>query len=153
MARNKKRGRSKKEEISPKTIEVAKEAGFVDAQIEKYTSDAALKKAIIRTRPGLAVRFIEKPPKPEVKEETYIDKECKFDVSILAGFGPIKDHMHKESDQIDRMVRRRGISVFDIQSMTIERSFVASNDGRKHSTITVKYRKKDDGTLDGRTGK
>lgn len=135
-----KRGRKKKNEIREVTIKAAKEAGFVDKQIKKYTSDERLRMDIIRAKPGLAVRFIEKP---EVKsrEVIFIDEECEFDVSVLAGFGPISDHMRKESLEIERMIRRKGIGVHNIQSMTIERNFVASKDGRKHSKVLIKYKK------------
>jgi hypothetical protein len=130
------------ERFSEKVVRAALEAGFVEKQIEKFENDETLKAALIRNRPGLAVRFIEKP-EVRSREITYVDKECEFDVSILAGFGPIADHMRRESQEIDRMIRRKGISVFNIQSMTIERNMVASEDGRKHSKVLVKYRKEE----------
>lgn len=128
--------------FSKLVIQAALDAGFVHKQIEKFDDEETLKAAVIRNRPGLAVRFIEKP-EIRSREIVKVDKECDFDVSILAGFGPIIDHMRRESQEIERMIRRKGISVFDIQSMTIERNFVASKDGRKHSKVLVKYRKEE----------
>lgn len=129
--------------FSIKVIIAALDAGFKHVQIQKFKSDETLKAAVIRAKPGLAVRFIEKPPELEAKEKTFVDKECEFDVSILAGQGPLKDHMRKEAIEIDRMVKRKGIPVFSIQSMTIERNMVASGDGRKHSKVLIKYRKEE----------
>jgi len=121
-------------------IQAALDAGFVHNQIQKFKDEESLKAAVIRHKPGLAARFIERA---EVKsrEVVMIDKECEFGVSILAGFGPIADHMRKESLEIERKIRREGISVHNIQSMVIERNMVASEDGRKHSKVTIKYRK------------
>ena len=127
--------------FSEKVVKAALEAGFVQVQIEKFMSEDDLKKAIIRHKPGLAARFIEKPPVAEKKEIEYVEKECVFDVSILAGFGPLLDHLRREGQEVERMVKRKGIPVFDMISMTIERSMVAAKDGRKHSKVTIRYRK------------
>ena len=124
--------------FSTKVIEAALDAGLVHIQIGKFGSDKALKVAAIRHKPGLAARFIEKPPPAERKEVEYVEKELEFDVRILAG--PFSDHVRKEGQEIERMIRRKGISVFDMLSMNIERNMVAEG-GRKKSKVTIKYRK------------
>lgn len=126
------------ERFSEKVIKAALEAGFVQQQIEKFISEEALKNAIIRAKPGLAARFIEKPLPAESKEVEYVEKELEFDVHVLAG--PLSDHVRKEALEIERMARRKGIPVFDMLSVNIERNMIAEG-GRKKSKVTIKYRK------------
>ena len=148
---SKKKGRPKKTKLqkdfencksllfSEKAIKAALEAGFVQQQIVKFKDEESLKLAIIAHKPGLAVRFIERPPLPEKKEVEYTYEKCEFDVSVLPC--PLLDHMRKESQDVKRMVMRKGISVFDILNMLIERSMTTSKDGRKHSKVTINYRR------------
>jgi hypothetical protein len=138
MARRKK---NKKQPVkfSRTLMDAAKEAGFSQRQIDKFTDPEALKAMVIRAKPGLAGRFVEKPPPPApgAIEASRVEASHQFECSVMAGFGPRKDRARKEQEQIDREVLRR--SIRNIESMTIERSMKANDKGRFVSVVSVRY--------------
>lgn len=126
--------------FSVKIIEIAREAGFTFEQINKFTDEEALKVFVIRAKPGLAKRFIERPPqpKPAETEPQFEDAVDAFDVNVLAG-GPMRQRVANEQRDIDIQIQRRGIR--NITSITVERIMKADERNRVHSTVTVKYKK------------
>lgn len=126
--------------FSVKIIKIAREAGFTFEQINKFTDEEALKVFIIRAKPGLAKRFIERPPKPKPTESgpQLEDAVVAFDVGVLAG-GPMRQRVANEQRDIDIQIQRRAIR--NIVSITVERIMKADERNRVHSTVTIKYKK------------
>lgn len=126
--------------FSVKIIKIAREAGFTFEQIDKFTDEEALKTFIIRAKPGLAKRFIEKPPKPKPSQSgpQLEDAVVAFDVGVLAG-GPMRQRVANEQRDIDIQIQYRGIR--NIISISVKRIMKADDHNRVHSIITIEYKK------------
>jgi hypothetical protein len=116
-----------------------KDVGLMDEQIKGYPDLESLRLSISRMNPrvGMKVQPVPEPPKPKPPKEL-IDKTVVFEVCVKAGFSILSQRARREEDDIERYIRRHGIS--KIRTIRIERSFVADRNGNHISKVEILYK-------------
>ena len=134
---SRKKGSKNKSKFSDVLLQAAKDAGFTKEQIAKFTDAELLKQRVIKLKPGMAVRFMEKPV-VEVREPVFmLEASSCFDIKILAGISSPASRAVKEQREITAEISRRGIR--NIILINIMRHMKVDSHNIYHSNVTVQY--------------
>ena len=127
--------------FSIELISIAREAGFDYPQIRNYPDAAGLKAAVIRAKPGTALKFRKAAARPVHKEVVMVDDVLEFDTSCRAGISSPMKMAEKEERQIQSHISRGRINRRNIDTTTIVRQGKADSHNNTVSHVTVKYRR------------